>query len=313
MRPSPPFFPGKWITSGRPPSGSAVGPIRDRAGTGPRLAGGCSISRLLLALTVGIAVLVGVASPGIAQSAGVEQVKAGKVYFEQNCAICHAARLGPDNVEIVQQGPSLVGVLGRRAGTGTKFNFTQALRNSGLVWDTATLDRFLADPAAAVPGTIMPMAVAKPEDRGAVIAYLVTLKPPGNGSATAPPRSGSAPPSDSDWQRAAPGVKHHLTVADLPAPFSSRSVGNGPQVVKRPDNAQVSVPPGFTARLFATGLSNPRLLRVAPNRRYLHCGDRPQPPSGAAGRRRRGSADGESNFRRGPGAAVRHGVLSAGR
>lgn len=214
---------------------------------------------------MGIAVLVGVASPGIAQSAGVEQVKAGKVYFEQNCAICHAARLGPDNVEIVQQGPSLVGVLGRRAGTGTKFNFTQALRNSGLVWDTATLDRFLADPAAAVPGTIMPMAVAKPEDRGAVIAYLVTLKPPGNGSATAPPRSGSAPPSDSDWQRAAPGVKHHLTVADLPAPFSSRSVGNGPQVVKRPDNAQVSVPPGFTARLFATGLSNPRLLRVAPD------------------------------------------------
>src|SRR5208282_4609945 len=64
---------------------------------------------------------------------------------------------------------------------------------------------------------------------------------------------------------AAPGVKHHLTLADLLPPFSTVSSGNGPQVVKQPTNATLSVLPDFTIRLFVAGLSGPRLLRVAPN------------------------------------------------
>jgi len=95
----------------------------------------------------------------------------GKLFFQRNCALCHATRLGPRNTAIAGQGPSLVGILGRRAGSGSNFNYTKALRESGLAWDAATLDRFLANPVAAVPGTSMPIPVPSAENRRNVIAY----------------------------------------------------------------------------------------------------------------------------------------------
>ncbi|HTI71954.1 MAG TPA: PQQ-dependent sugar dehydrogenase, partial [Candidatus Limnocylindria bacterium] len=72
-------------------------------------------------------------------------------------------------------------------------------------------------------------------------------------------------PNPNDWQRAAPGVQHLITIADLPAPFATPSSGNFPTVVSRPVNASLSVPAGFTVKQFAAGLSNPRIVRVAPN------------------------------------------------
>jgi glucose/arabinose dehydrogenase len=62
-----------------------------------------------------------------------------------------------------------------------------------------------------------------------------------------------------------PGIRRHLTAADLPAPAPEESVDNGPTVVPRPDNAWPVAPKGFKVDLYATGLDNPRLLRVAPN------------------------------------------------
>src|SRR5471032_2206441 len=75
----------------------------------------------------------------------------GRVFFQQNCAMCHADSLGPGNSAITRQGPSLVGVLGRRAGSLPNFNFTNALSGSGVTWDSTTLERFLADPMAIAP------------------------------------------------------------------------------------------------------------------------------------------------------------------
>lgn len=68
-----------------------------------------------------------------------------------------------------------------------------------------------------------------------------------------------------DYSKEAPGVIRKITVADLPRPFATRSVGNGPDVVARPEGAWPQVPPGFTVELFASGLDNPRELRTAPN------------------------------------------------
>jgi glucose/arabinose dehydrogenase len=167
---------------------------------------------------------------------------------------------------LTKQGPSLVGVVGRPAGWLPHFTYTQALKASGYTWDTKTLDHFLANPMMAVPGTTMPMPVPDPQSRADVIAYLSSLKiPPG-----VPLRYGVAAPAGSgndpnDWQREAPGVTHHFTVADLPAPFATKSAAYGPQVVPQPDGAQPAVPPGFTVKKFAEGLNNPRLLRMAPN------------------------------------------------
>lgn len=64
---------------------------------------------------------------------------------------------------------------------------------------------------------------------------------------------------------AVPGTLHHLTPADLPAPFATSSANNGANVVARPAGAQLSVPAGFHIRAWAEGLRGPRVMRVAPN------------------------------------------------
>lgn len=68
-----------------------------------------------------------------------------------------------------------------------------------------------------------------------------------------------------DWTTDAPGVRRKLTPADLPPPFATKSVDNGPHVVARPEGASPRVPDGFRVELFASGLTNPRMARTAPN------------------------------------------------
>jgi glucose/arabinose dehydrogenase len=68
-----------------------------------------------------------------------------------------------------------------------------------------------------------------------------------------------------DWTKDAPGVVHHITPADLPPPYATRSAANGPQLVPRPVGALPKVPRGFAVELFASGLEGARLLRTAPN------------------------------------------------
>ena len=191
----------------------------------------------------------------------------GNSFFQQNCAVCHADTLGPGNAIITRQGPSLVGVVGRRAGSGANFNYTKSLKKSGLTWDRSTLDRFLTNPTAMVPGTTMALIIANPADRADVIGYLSSLKAPVEVAVTqqtpVPALRNKHDPGD--WHNAAPGVKHQITLADLPPPYSTGSAGNGPDVVRQPANAALSVPLGFAIKLFAAGFSNPRVVRVAPN------------------------------------------------
>jgi cytochrome c len=108
-----------------------------------------------------------------AQAADMGDAVAGKAYFTQTCTQCHTADPGDGGGEI---GPTLVGVIGRPAGVGdSRFAYTQALKDSKLIWNLETLDRFLADPAAAVPGTTMPMPVPVKKDRDNLLAYFQSL------------------------------------------------------------------------------------------------------------------------------------------
>jgi len=68
-----------------------------------------------------------------------------------------------------------------------------------------------------------------------------------------------------DYTKEAPGVRRKLTVADLPAPYATKGVDNGAQMVKRPDGAWPNAPAGFKVDLYYTGLDQPRLIRTAPN------------------------------------------------
>lgn len=186
----------------------------------------------------------------------------GKIVFQQGCAVCHAT--GKDDQTQAGQGPLLAGVVGRTAASLSSFGYTKALAASHLVWDAATLDKFLESPTTVVPGTSMVLPVASATDRGDLIAYLATLKPvaPANaaGKTPAPHRRTAG-----DWQNDAPGKMHRIDLGKLPAPYATKSAGNQPKTVDRPAGAELAVPRGFRVKLFASGLSGPRLLCTAPN------------------------------------------------
>jgi alcohol dehydrogenase (cytochrome c) len=95
---------------------------------------------------------------------------AGKTVFENQCSVCHSAAPGGQGF-----GPSLAGVIDRKAGTLTGFNYTPAMIGSHLTWDAKTLDAFLTSSTEKVPGTSMPVAIPDGQTRADVIAYLGTL------------------------------------------------------------------------------------------------------------------------------------------
>ncbi len=87
----------------------------------------------------------------------------------QACTSCHSV----DENDI---GPKHRGVLGRRAGSIPDYNYSPALKASGLTWDAATLDRWLTNPQALVPGTKMFFQLPDRQQRADLIAYLGQLK-----------------------------------------------------------------------------------------------------------------------------------------
>ena len=74
-------------------------------------------------------------------------------------------------------GPSLNGIVGRKAGSVADFNYSPAMKRSSIVWDAPTLDKFLANPQQEVPGTRMPFSgLPDANKRAQIEAYLATLK-----------------------------------------------------------------------------------------------------------------------------------------
>jgi glucose/arabinose dehydrogenase/cytochrome c2 len=186
---------------------------------------------------------------------------AGKALFRQRCTVCHTAESGDSGGA---QGPSLIGVLGRPAASAPQFSYTQALRDSKLVWDAATLKRFLGAPAGVVPGTSMALAVPDDADRDNLIAYFqsVSNQAPAAAQAIVVPASSE---KSANWRLDAPGRVHRITVASLPPPFATPSSRNSSSVVPKPAGAALALPPGFQIEPFATGLAGPRKMLIAPN------------------------------------------------
>jgi len=116
----------------------------------------------LVPLVLLVALLPWLAAPQEADS------ERGRVVWEQ-CVACHAL----DEGESGDLGPSLAGVFGREAGTREDFRYSGPMRRSGITWDAATLDAFLAAPQEVVPNNRMPFeGIVDAQARRDLVAFL---------------------------------------------------------------------------------------------------------------------------------------------
>jgi cytochrome c len=121
----------------------------------------------LLVCALLAATAIAAATPASADSTANGDAVHGKTLY-QGCQACHAI---DDN----DLGPKHRGVVGRRAGSIEDYAYSTALKKSGLTWDEATLDRWLTNPSALVPGTKMFFKIDDAKTRADIIAYLKEL------------------------------------------------------------------------------------------------------------------------------------------
>lgn len=106
---------------------------------------------------------------------GVDPEQA-QLAFNNHCRTCHTTREGDNRL-----GPSLYDVIGREAGSAPGYSYSSAMKNADFVWDAETIDRYIADPNAVVPGNKMKpfTGIADPEERAKIIAHLKSVSPGG--------------------------------------------------------------------------------------------------------------------------------------
>ena len=99
--------------------------------------------------------------------AGARAADEGERLYRERCGACHS-------LEEHGAGPKHRGLIGRQAGTQPGFDYSAALAASKIVWSPQTLERWIADPNALVPGNKMIVRLANdPAERAAIVAYLV--------------------------------------------------------------------------------------------------------------------------------------------
>ena len=120
------------------------------------------------------AVATGLAGALVLPATGAAQAgPSGEMLFKQRCQACHTVIAG----KTAPVGPNLYGVVNRKAAASpTPFNYSPALKKSGLTWNRASLDTYLTAPMKLVPGTRMVISLPDAKQRAAVIDYLARAK-----------------------------------------------------------------------------------------------------------------------------------------
>ena len=96
----------------------------------------------------------------------------GEKIYKKKCKMCHRIKQGVTS----RPGPNLFGVVGRVAGTLEGAKYSNEMKNSGITWDEAVLDKFIADPKGLLPAGRMKSKLKGEEDRRAVIEYIKKFK-----------------------------------------------------------------------------------------------------------------------------------------
>lgn len=138
------------------------------------LAAGFAAALCAPARAAAVAEATGVATTGARSGAAAGATARGdpangeRIYGR--CLACHA-------LQYDRTGPRHCGLFGRKAGGVPGFDYSEAMKRSGIVWNAVTLDRFLANPLGTVPGTTMGYAgIADARERADLIAYLAKAK-----------------------------------------------------------------------------------------------------------------------------------------
>lgn len=122
------------------------------------------MTRMISAGVVALFVIAGFATLS-AQAAGAGDPKKGEDVYNQ-CMACHAIAY-----DVV--GPRHAGLFGRKAGSLPDYDYSPAMKKSGVVWNAKTLDAFIKDPQKFIPGTKMPFGgIADDQERADLIAYM---------------------------------------------------------------------------------------------------------------------------------------------
>jgi cytochrome c len=103
-------------------------------------------------------------SPLVSGQAAGDAVR-GQQLYESRCIACHS-------IDASRVGPAHKGVVGRKAGSVAGYDYSPAMKGSGIVWTMVTLDRWLADPEKTIPGQKMGYSVPDAKDRADLIAWL---------------------------------------------------------------------------------------------------------------------------------------------
>jgi cytochrome c len=115
-------------------------------------------------ISVAMAMLIGV---GVGTAAAQDAASGAKVFHQ--CQICHA--IGPNAQNKI--GPELNGLDGRHSGTVANYSYSDANKNSGIVWNETTFKEYIVNPQAKIPGTKMPFAGLKdPQQVNDLWAYI---------------------------------------------------------------------------------------------------------------------------------------------
>jgi len=219
--------------------------------------------RPLLHSMIAVSALL-VAMPAVAQSfhnapassaalknpdSGKKNAAAGQQQYEQRCSSCHGANAqGSGNIPSLAKGA------------------TQAAKPGEIFWFITHGDAASGMPAwESLPA----------QQRWQIVTYLKHLHSAGaaqlpaasTGTSQSAAKLDAPPPKPpfTDFRYEKPGTIRKITVQDLPAPFATKSAGNDPTIVPRPDGVWPQALKGFKVGLYATGLDNPRLIRTAPN------------------------------------------------
>ena len=98
---------------------------------------------------------------------GLGDVQRGAQVFAQ-CKVCHSLEAGKNML-----GPSLHGLIGRKAGSVPGYAYSSAMKNANVTWSDDTLSKYLADPKAFIPGDKMVfVGIKDPSKLGDLLAYL---------------------------------------------------------------------------------------------------------------------------------------------